>query len=261
MPRRLATIAGLCCFAVSAVFGRPSSASAATTLQDTARTYWSGYLFLDPDPNVGTKEFTLFHNTVPDPTAVPDSLSPSPLRTLFHIIYQRSGGPHASERTFGHAWSQDLQRWTVDTLAFAVDTTWWCKEHVWSPCFIHRGNRDYLFFTGVDSANDQRIGYASTALLDTTDTVWDPVRKLCLQAEDTHWAVPDPWMYGGATQFRDPYVLPDPDDPGRLLLIYTAVDSIDFKLGRGTLAVGVARSAPGSTDVWEDLGFYPTTLR
>src|SRR2546421_264254 len=86
------------------------------------------------------------------------------------------------------------------------------------PSRRERGDGDYLFFTGVDAANDQRLGYASTALLDTTDTVWDPDRKRVWQAEDTRWAVPDPWMYGGQTQFRGPYVVADPDDPERLLL-------------------------------------------
>src|ERR1051326_4515594 len=194
-------------------------------------------LFVDPDPEVVVKEFTLFYNTIPDSTRLPGGA-----RGLFHIVYQRSGGPQAAETLFGHAWSTDLRNWAVDTAAFSVDTTSWNSAHVWSPCLIRHGEKDYLFYTGVDSMGDQRIGYASTDRLDTTDTVWDPRRVMVWEAADTRWAVPRPWTYGYTTQFRDPFVMDDPDLPGRLLLFYTAHDSTDFAAGRGGLAVGIARS-------------------
>ena len=224
-------------------------------VQQLARQYTSYSLFLDPDPYVLTKEFALFYNTVPDPAR-----GLGHVRGLFHIIYQRSGGPQQDETVFGHAWSTDLKRWAVDTLAFAVDTTSWNAAHVWSPSIIHHGSKDYLFYTGVDNMGDQRIGYASTDLLDTTDTEWDPQRVKVFEASDTRWAVPHPWTYGYYTQFRDPFVMDDPDQPGRLLLYYNAHDSTDFKLGRGGLVVGVARNQPGSVDAWQDLGYLPSTL-
>jgi hypothetical protein len=84
-------------------------------------------LFLDPNPYVVTKEFSFVYTSEPDP-----SLGPGKRRALFHLIYQRSNGPQASERIFGHAWSRDLRNWWIDTLAFAVDTTWWNTAHVWS---------------------------------------------------------------------------------------------------------------------------------
>src|SRR4030095_7181161 len=77
----------------------------------------------------------------------------------------------------------------------------------------------------------------------------------------TRWAVADPPIYGSQTQLRDPYVIPDPDSAGRLLMFYAAHDSVDFKLNRGGLAVGVARSEPGTVNAWKDLGYYPKTLR
>jgi len=182
------------------------------------------------------------------------------VRGLFHIVYQRSGGPQEAETSFGHAWSTDLRNWAVDTAAFSVDTTSWNSAHVWSPCLIRHGEKDYLFYTGVDSMGDQRIGYASTDRLDTTDTVWDPARVMVWEAADTRWAVPRPWTYGYYTQFRDPFVMDDPDLPGRLLLFYSAHDSTDFAAGRGGLAVGVARSAPGTVNQWADLGCFLSTL-
>src|SRR5512146_2659443 len=75
---------------------------------------YSNYtLFLDPAPNVATKEFAFFYTSIPD-----TNLGYGRVRGLFHLIYQRSGGPQQHETTFGHAWSYDLIRWSVDTLAF-----------------------------------------------------------------------------------------------------------------------------------------------
>mgnify|MGYP002865280247 FL=1 len=220
-----------------------------------ARIYSTYSLFLDPDENVVTKEFTFFYNTVSDPAR-----GPGKLRGLFHLIYQRSAGPQQAEKWFGHAWSTDLRTWAVDTAAFTVDTTSWNRAHVWSPCLIRHDGKDYLFYTGVDAGGDQTIGYATTSQLDTTNTFWDLERVKVWQASNTRWAVPDPSTYNRDTQFRDPFVMDDPDHSGRLLLFYSAHDSIDFRLGHGGLAVGVARSEPGTVRAWKDLGYYPNTL-
>jgi sucrose-6-phosphate hydrolase SacC (GH32 family) len=188
-------------------------------------------VFHDPDGDVSVKEFAFFRNEVAHPettvTVENDTTIQLRVRQMYHLIYQRSGGLHIHERTFGHAWSGDLVHWAVDTLAFAVDTTWWNRAHVWSPSLVESGGRTYLFYTGVDEQDDQRIGYASTAVLDTTNTVWDPTRVLCLQASDTRWAVVDPPLYFGQTQFRDAYVMPDPEHEGCLLMYYGAHDSLD----------------------------------
>jgi len=221
-------------------------------------------VFHDPDGNVSVKEFAFFHNVVahPDTLVTPEGTTVSlRLRQLFHLVYQRSGGTHMAETTFGHAWSSDLLHWSVDTLAFAVDTTWWNRRHVWSPSLIEANGRTYMFYTGVDEHDDQRIGYASTAVLDTSNTVWDPARVMVWEAANTGWAVPDPPVYGGQTQFRDAYVMHDPERPGCLLMYFDAHDSVDAKLGRGGLVVGVARSDPGTADSWHDLGYFPKTLR
>jgi hypothetical protein len=182
--------------------------------------FFSGYfMFLDPDPYVLTKEFAFFYNTVPD-----TGVDRHKMRDLFHLIYQRTAGPQAGETMFGHAWSRDLFHWVVDTAAFAVDTTAWNAAHVWAPSLVEHEGKVYMFYTGVDQANDQSIGYASTSLLDTTDTVWDPERVRVWTASDTRWAVADPPVYGGQTQFRDPFVMADPDSSGRLLMFYAAHD-------------------------------------
>ena len=221
-------------------------------------------VFHDPDGDVSVKEFAFFRNVIThfDTLSTPDTtVITVRLRDLFHLVYQRSSGLHAAERTLGHAWSPDLLHWVVDTLAFAVDTTWWNREHVWSPSLVEANGRTYMFYTGVDEQQDQRIGYASTAVLDTTNTVWDSPRVMVWEAANTHWAVPDPPIYGGQTQFRDSYVMADPEHPGCLLMYFDAHDSVDFALNQGGLVVGVARSDPGRVDVWHDLGYFPSTLR
>jgi len=224
-------------------------------------TYW---VFHDPDGDVSVKEFAFFRNVVAhaDTTVTPDSvIIEVRLRELFHLVYQRSGGLHILERTFGHAWSPDLVHWAVDTLAFAVDETWWNTQHVWSPSLVETNGRTYMFYTGVDDQNDQRIGYVSTAVLDTSNTVWDSPRVMVWEAANTGWAVPDPPIYYGWTQFRDSYVMHDPENPGCLLMYFDAHDSVDFQLNQAGLVVGVARSDPGSVDTWHDLGYFPSTLR
>lgn len=223
-------------------------------IQVEALQFFDHTLFLDPAPNVATKEFSLYHNSVPD-----TNVCHGCVREMFHLIYQRSGGPQSGENSMGHAWSQDLIHWAVDTLAFTIDSTVWNAGHVWSPSIVHLGHKDYLFYTGVDVNNDQRIGFASTTILDTSNTVWDPERVMVLEASRTNWAVPDPVTYGGQTQFRDAFVMNDPEHPGQLLMFYSAHDSIDFKLGQGGLVVGLARSAPNDPTQWTDLGWYTGT--
>jgi hypothetical protein len=224
-----------------------------------------GYsVFHDPDGNVSVKEFAFFYNVLSysDTVITPDTTTVTlRFRSRFHLVYQRSGGTHSAETTFGHAWSPDLKHWLVDTLAFAVDTTWWNRNHVWSPSLVEANGRTYLFYTGVDEHEDQRIGYVSTALFDTANTVWDSPRVMVWEAANTGWAVPDPPIYSGQTQFRDAYVMHDPDQPECLLMYFDAHDSVDTKLGRGGLVAGIARSDPGSVDAWHDLGYFPKTLR
>ena len=217
-------------------------------IQTTAEAHPTYSVFYDPDTTLQVKEFAFFHNVVGQ-------------RELFHLLYQRSGGAHSTERTMGHAWSGDLAHWVVDTLAFAVDTTWWNRQHVWSPSLIEANGRTYMFYTGADDHEDQRIGYVSTAVLDTSNTVWDSRRVMVWEAKMTGWAVPDPPVYEGRTQFRDAYVTHDPENAGCLLMYYDAHDSVDARLNRVGTVVGVARSDPGSVDTWHDLGYFPSTLR
>jgi len=239
----------LVCLALAVLPGTVDASDqlASSLIHTTSELHPTYSVFFDPDTSVYTKEFAFFHNVVGQ-------------RALFHLIYQRSGGVHSVERTMGHAWSEDMAHWVVDTLAFAVDSTWWNRRNVWSPSLIEANGRTFMFYTGADDQKDQRIGYVSTAVLDTSNTVWDSPRVMVWEASKTGWAVPDPPVYGGETQFRDCYVTHDPEHASCLLMYYDAHDSTDAKLNSGGLIVGVARSDSGSVDTWHDLGYFPSTL-
>ena len=208
-------------------------------------------LFLDPDTLVSTKDFAFFYNRVPAPPGQ------TGWRSLFHLMYIRTGGPEAAETKFGHAWSWDLTHWNVDKQAFTTDATPWNSLHVWAPSIIQRGDKYQMFYTGVDAQNDQRIGVVSTAKLDTTNIPWSSQRTMIWQASSADWIVQGPPAFSGQDQCRDPYVMEDPADPTRLLMFYTANDRPDS--AASGLALGLARSRPGTSLLWDNLGFYQRT--
>lgn len=184
-------------------------------------------------------------------------------KSLFHIYYIRhwndGRADSTNEITFAHAWSRDLINWnsTPNSLdafhANTSDVSAWDHLHVWAPSIVQFGTKFYMFYTGVSESGDQTIGYASTTVIDTIDAPGHWVRESAkvLDPIQTAWAAQThPW------NFRDPYVMPDPQNAtAQLLMFYTAENAID----PGHYAVGVARSNPNTVTNWLDLGFYPTT--
>jgi hypothetical protein len=121
---------------------------------------------------------------------------------------------------------------------------------------VQFGTKFLMFYTGVAENGDQTIGYASADSIYTTS----PASSWSRQTTYSHsplqtsnlWAAYDnhPW------QFRDPYVMADPQNPtSRLLMFYTATTRAD----PAHYAVGVARSYPNDATQWTDIGFDPTT--
>lgn len=207
-------------------------------------------LFVDPDSNYFPKDFAFYYTTVP--TSDPSH----PWKGLFHLIYTRQHRPSGIATSFGHAWSENLRNWRVSTVAFSPNAGW-DGRFVWAPSIVQVGNLHYMFYTGVDLDFNQRIGYATTGLLDTTNTVWSATRTLAYQASNTGWADSTGQGAGGAQQFRDPWVMPDPDSTGRFLLFNVGEDKnygADLRM-----VVGVARNAPGTLSAWRDLGSYRAT--
>jgi len=222
-------------------------------------------LFRDPNwsPTFSTsvypKDFAFFCDTVP--TGNPQN----PWRLLLHLVYIRHNNNYAgdaAESLLAHAWSTDLRNWHVDKRAFSPNygsPTAWDQKHVWAPSIAHVGNLYYMFYTGVDANGNQNIGYVTTALLDTSDTVWSASRTMCYSAGQTGWADPTGQGFGnpGQQQFRDPFVMPDPDNPGRYLMFVTGEDK---KFGAdGRMIIGGAQNVSGTLAQWTDKGAYRAT--
>jgi hypothetical protein len=223
-------------------------------------------LFLDPDPTASTKDFALYHNTV--------SAGGNKLRDLFHLYYIRRLAS-GLEPCLAHAWSQDLIHWKVDIATSSsalypskdlgdptIPVTVWDRVNVWAPSIVTYQDSTYMFYAGVDINNDQRIGYATTSLLDTCNTRWTRRPSFVLSADSSVWATRNR-PPGLGQQFRDPCVFahPNPDSAaaGKFFMVYTAMDNPSANVFNS--AVGLARNlTPGSMQRWVDLGFYRSTV-
>lgn len=204
-------------------------------------------LFRDPNPSVYPKDFAFHFNTVYDPTH-----PGHPWKALFHLLYIRNKA--GLDSIIAHAWTDSLGKaWSVDSLAFRPSGHGWDKKKCWAPSIQQVGNLTYMFYTGVDSLDNQTIGYATTEMLGTTNISWARSDTAVYKASNTAWA-----HVGTPTQFRDPFVMPDPDAtnyPGRYLLFNTGED----KNLHPYYTIGVARNEPGTLTAWRDLENYEAT--
>jgi hypothetical protein len=199
------------------------------------------------------KDFSFYYNIVPSGN------SQYPWKGLFHLMYirARSGDPGSE---LGHAWSSNLRDWHYNLHAFEPrHNGGWEDQRIWAPTVLQVGDSTVMFYTGVDAGNNQRIGYAKTgAFTDTTTNVaWVRQSSASDSAGNTGWADPSGLGYSGAQQFRDPFVMEDPDNPGRYLMFVVGEDKNWGSYG--TTVVGVARNAPGTFNSWLDLGSYRST--
>ena len=222
--------------------------------EEAATTYPDTILFRDPNPSVYPKDFAFFYNSVPTGNAQ------HPWKGRFHLIYIRhllNASGDAQEPCLAHAWSDSLRNWRVDTLAF-LPGSGWDGLHVWAPSIIKVGNLYQMFYTGVDAGQNQRIGYATTSLLDTTNTTWTRRTSSVYSADSAaSWADPTGAGMSGQQQFRDPFMMEDPDSAGRYLMFVTGEDK---KFGADhRMIIGVARNAIGTLDSWKNLGAYRAT--
>ncbi len=189
----------------------------------------------------------------------------------FHLFYIRQnqetkkwrlthGGPDSTERNIGHAVSNDLDDWPQDL----IDTTAivsrpgaanFDSRHVWAPSIVLYGLTYYMFYTGVDDVGDQRMGLATSTDLVTWTQRDQPIIDYTQLGS---WANPtsttDPFT--GNAQFRDPFVMPDPDPahPGQWLMYFVTIAAD----APSRMEVGVARS-DGDFTVWRDSYGLPST--
>jgi flagellar hook capping protein FlgD/glycosyl hydrolase family 32 len=171
----------------------------------------------------------------------------------FHVFYTRSNGRldctqyALNEKSFAHVWSSDLVHWSrPDTTSFRVGPPGqWDSNHVWAPTIVQQGPVYYMIYTGVDAFDNQTIGYATATDLNTPSIAWERQSTPMFSAGNAAWA-----SNSSPQQLRDPFVMPDPFQPGRYLMYYASVMS---KVSQDTMCVGVAQSAPGTPTQWSDL--------
>ncbi len=170
---------------------------------------------------------------------------------VYHLFYIRHSDYlplWATENDFGHAVSTDLYNWTQLPPVMAIDPYGWDNLHVWAPHIVEADGLWWMVYTGVSDApgryfETQRLGLAVSSDLMTWTRVHTGPMWGNYAAPWAWWAPLRPGM-----ACRDPFLMRDPAAPEQWLLYYTASPADD------TLAtvVGVARSATGQLDAWED---------
>ena len=111
-----------------------------------------------------------------------------------------------------------------------------------------------MFYTGLNSSDDETIGFATASEIDTLDAPghWARLPAPCFTALDAPSWVKQTHVWS----FRDPFVMVDPENPfTRYLMFFCAKTASDTN----HLAVGVARSGAGNPASWSDVGVYPVT--
>jgi hypothetical protein len=151
----------------------------------------------------------------------------------FHLFYIRQNQFMSSANTtknLGHVASNDLVNWSfprsqaLDTNAVKVRPGRWDSDHVWAPSIIRKGVTYYMFYTGVDNAQRQRIGVATSTDLITWTQGDSVVEVTAANPNQVSWADPAPQGgYGGVPQLRDAFVMENPDAPGGYLMYFVTV--------------------------------------
>ncbi len=168
---------------------------------------------------------------------------------LYHVFYIRNNvtlPASDTEREFGHAMTPNFWTWTQLPPVLSVRDSAWDNTHVWAPSIVEQDSVYYMFYTGVtDVAGStklfQRIGVAtSTDLMN-----WNRMDAPTFSCVDVPWAYCD--STDAKCAFRDPFVMPDPAQPGGWLMCYSASAPAD-----SSMLVGIAQSS-GDLTQWHDL--------
>ena len=124
--------------------------------------------------------------------------------------------------------------------------------HVWAPYIVKRGLTYSMFYTGVDTLGNQAIGLATSTDLVTWTRRPSPVFGA---SELSSWASPTGPQGTDPAQLRDPFVMPDPENPGWWLLYFVTIPA-NHPDGQ---IVGFARSN-GDFTHWTDSNPLYATL-
>jgi hypothetical protein len=171
---------------------------------------------------------------------------------LFHIFYMRDNlllPQDSTELELGHAVSTDLLHWTHLSPVLHVRPDKWDNGHIWAPHVVEQDGTYYMWYTGVTMVPFAWKWYQRIGVATSTDLMnWTRYDEPVYGGNMVPWAYSDSSQFDGC-QFRDPYVMPDPDNPGKWLMYYVTVPAAV----RGQLLVGIARNSGGMTP-WHDLG-------
>jgi hypothetical protein len=219
--------------------------------------------------------FSTFEGSADTAGMQPKDFAVVPAGDSWHIFYTRQYMTGYTDRTntrrIGHAVSTDqhLSSWTVvNRNAIQVrEGRIWDNLHVWAPTIVRKPGdiTYYMFYTGVQldtlsqspnlvTSEIQRIGVATSVDLDT----WTQDSTPVFHNKKTSWAFQDSssnveplgggLCYSDTWQFRDPFVMQDPDSAGRWLLYYVTIDSALIRY-----VVGVARTQGTDLRAWKDV--------
>jgi glycosyl hydrolase family 43/flagellar hook capping protein FlgD len=196
----------------------------------------------------------------PPPAQAAWMLPPQPYRAKDFTFIKRDGWYHcfyirtddsvpydSTERELGHAMSKDLYLWTNLPPVLHVRPDQWDDAKVWAPHILEVDGVYYMFYTGVTNdpgvyAFHQRIGVATSTDLMT----WNRLDAPVLACGQIRWSSCNTEQFAGG-EFRDPFVMPNPDGPGWLMYYTTRPSS-----AANTFVVGVAAST-GDFTQWSDL--------
>ena len=224
----------------SSIAGSPSTAPAAPT------SFSGSVIITDPNLSVLLKDFAFVYDVTRSPVT-------SRWEGLYHVYYIRQVS--GIGRVLAHTYSADMVTWsppdTTEFVAGAGGASWDASE-VWAPTLIKRGGMWHMFYTGLDASGNQSIGYATKASLRSDGLAWQRQTAPVWVIGQVPYAEKVP-----PAQLRDPFVIEDPDLPGRLLMMFTALNDPLQSLPAG-YTIGISRNQV-DVDHWQFVGRYVDT--
>jgi len=186
---------------------------------------------------------------------------------IFHVFYiiqnevirkNPSYGDDYTSKAIGHAWSTDLEHWHSMDSILVVRSDKWDNLHIWAPTIVQKDLQFKLFYTGVHRQvvnptthyDIQEIGLATADATLPSDSLktWTRRDSAVFYCRMVPWANKNTSDYQGQ-QFRDPFVIADPDSVGRYLMYYVTI----HKDETAKMVVGLARSS-SDLSAWRNYG-------
>lgn len=173
----------------------------------------------------------------------------------YHAFFIRTRMSDNLDIDISHASSLDLVNWTAWNTALAPrhGENVFDRDFVWAPCVVKKDGYYWMFYTGVNHPGwpyyqQQQIGLARATSLDGP---WTRLQDGPVLACDGTTLYCDMVAYpnGYSPDFRDPFVFPDPANPGHWLMYVAAHSKADLS----KMVIGAA-SSDGDFLHWTSLG-------